>query len=167
MTAVFSPCGRYRYRLERDLGALAGRGVCAFLMLNPSTADAELDDPTIRRCKSFAAATGAARLFVGNLFAWRATDPADLSPMRGCAYPTGPDNDRHLAEIAASADVVIAAWGAAGKVYKLAQARAAVVRRIVEAAGKPLHVLRLTKNGQPEHPLYLPADLRPVLWSPP
>lgn len=167
MTAVISPCGLYRYRLDRPLSSLtAGRGVVAFIMLNPSTADAEQDDPTIRRCLGFAWSLRAERLVVGNLFAFRATDPRKLTTYAGCADPVGPDNDRHLAEIVAEADTVIAAWGSASKVHNLVKVRAPVVRSIVEAAGKPLHVLRLTRaTGAPEHPLYLPGDLRPVPWD--
>lgn len=176
MSAIISSCGRYRYRLERDL-ALTG-GVCAFLMLNPSTADATKDDATIRRCRRFAADVGAARLVVGNLFAYRATDPADLyaahltsaaagrSPATALADIVGPDNDQHLAAIIAEADTLIGAWGAASKCFNLVRARVPRVLDLVAAAGKALHCLRVTKNGQPEHPVRLPAALRPVPWSP-
>jgi hypothetical protein len=165
MTAVFSPCRRWRYRLERDLGALVGNGVVAFIMLNPSTATDVEDDPTIRRCQGFARAAGATRLLVGNLFAWRATDPREL---RRCPAPVGPDNNSHLADIMVAADTVIAAWGAAAAVPRaLMQPRVQAVQDIARLHGRPLHALRVTKGGAPEHPLYLPASLTPVPWSTP
>ena len=75
MSVIISSCGQYRYRLERKLGP--GK-TCLFIMLNPSTADAEIDDNTIRRCIGFTKAFGFGHLLVGNLFAFRATKPADL-----------------------------------------------------------------------------------------
>lgn len=75
--ADISACGAYRYRLDR-LGALLGRGAVNFVMLNPSTADAEQDDPTIRRCLGYAFRWGFARLIVTNLYALRSTDPRAL-----------------------------------------------------------------------------------------
>lgn len=170
MTAVFSPCGRYRYTLSRGpfTGLLptesAGRTVL-FLMLNPSTADAREDDPTIRRCISFAKLWRFEHLTVGNLFAWRATDPAEL---RTCPAPVGAANSWHLEELMTEAHLVVAAWGAASKVPPtLIGPRVRAVRELAEKAGKPLHCIRRTKGGQPEHPLYLPGDLTPVPWSPP
>ena len=98
MTAILSPCGRYRYRLERDLGAIgAMRGSVAFVMLNPSTADATTGDPTIRRCIGYARAWSYAKLIVGNAYAWRSTDPAGLWTADD---PVGPENDQHLEQIA-------------------------------------------------------------------
>ena len=122
MTAILSPCGRYRYRLERDLGALtATRGAVAFIMLNPSTADATTDDPTIRRCIGYARAWGYARLIVGNAYAWRSTDPAGL--WTAGPGPVGPDNDQHLEQIARDAEPVVCAWGANIKPDRAAAAR--------------------------------------------
>jgi hypothetical protein len=170
VSAILSPCGRYRYTLSRGpfTGLLptepAGRTVM-FLMLNPSTADAEVDDPTIRRCIGFAKAWRFERMTVGNLFAWRATDPAEL---RTCPSPVGPANSMHLADMMGEAEIVIAAWGAASKVPpKLIGPRVAAARELAMSAGKPLHCIRRTQGGQPEHPLYLPASLTPVPWGPP
>ena len=121
---------------------------------------------------SLTATGGAARLVVGNLFAFRATDPADLylasfaSDPAGRGDVVGPDNDQHLAAIIAEADTLIGAWGAASKCFGLVRARVPRVLELVAASGKTLHALRVTKNGQPEHPVRLPAALRPVPWSP-
>ena len=144
-TAVLSPCGRYRYCLSRTWPT--GRGTVLFIMLNPSTADAETDDPTIRRCVAFARRWGFQQLIVGNLFAWRATSPREL---RQVGDPIGPENDRHLVEMSVSADAIIVAWGAHGGYRNRSQ-------HVLGLLGSVEH-LGLTKQGHPRHPLYLRAD---------
>jgi len=124
-------------------------------MLNPSTADAEIDDPTIRRCIGFSSAFGYGGIVVGNLFAWRATEPSALKEV---ADPIGPSNDSHLAKIISDAPLVICAWGTAGNLY----GRDREVLRMIRDAGKVPHCLRVTKGGHPSHPLYLSATLKPV-----
>lgn len=143
--AVLSPCGQYRYCLSRSW--LLGEGTVLFIMLNPSTADAETDDPTIRRCIGFARRWGYRQLLVGNLFAWRATNPREL---RRVSDPVGPENDHHLVEMSVGADAVIAAWGAHG-VYRNRSQHVLGLLRNPESLG-------LTKQGHPRHPLYLRAD---------
>ena len=107
--ALISDCGFYRYWLTRPGRSLiAERGPVLFIMLNPSTADAELDDPTIRRCRGFAESWGCAGLTVANLYAYRATDPAAL---RLCADPVGPDNDAHLVRLLREHGEAVCAWG--------------------------------------------------------
>lgn len=155
--AELSADGLYRYSLTRVWDAAKGKVV--FIGLNPSTADASVDDPTIRRCVGFAQALGAGRLVMLNLFAWRATDPADLP---GYRRAVGPDNDEALRRESAGALYVIAAWGA----FPLAAERAAEVRTLLSARG-PMHCLRRTKSGAPSHPLYLPANLRPIPYEAP
>src|SRR5262245_17219162 len=104
-TALFSPCGRFRYRLGRRWGEGPKVG---FVLLNPSTADEERDDPTIRRCIDFGQRLGFGGLEVVNLYAYVATDPIDL---RRAGYLVGPENDRHIAEAVAECDKVVLAWG--------------------------------------------------------
>lgn len=151
-SAVISECGKWRYTLTRRIPSIL-RWVkpCLFVMLNPSTADAEKDDPTIRRCIGFAKSWGCTDLTVVNLFAFRATDPKQLDALD---WPTkvGPDNDRHIAEqIAKHAyGTIVAAWGAS----KVAHARAIEVRSML--AGRA-SCLGKTKAGAPKHPLYVPA----------
>lgn len=148
--ATLSPCRAYRYSLWRRWG----RGPYAmFIGLNPSTADETHDDPTIRRCVAFARAWGYDALCMTNLFAYRATVPAD---MMKAVEPVGGDNDEALTDLARGAGVVVAAWGAQGTYQRRDQA----VRLLVPG----LNYLKLTKAGQPGHPLYLPASLRPVPW---
>lgn len=149
--ARFSPCRRYRYALWRRWGP--GPYVL-FIGLNPSTADEHADDPTIRRCLGFARAWGYQALVMANLFAWRATDPQE---MKRAVAPIGPDNDAVLERLARSAERVVAAWGAQG----VHLGRAAAVRQALPG----LQVLRLTRTGQPGHPLYLPAGLCPQRWE--
>lgn len=147
-TAELSACGRYRYELRRVWGE-ADRLAC-FLMLNPSTADASADDPTIRRCVGYAKAWRLGGIVVRNLFALRATDPAELA---GHPDPIGPDNDRWLTAPALAA-VTVAAWGTHGVLH----GRDRHVRALLAAADVPLHHLgELTRDGHPRHPLYLPA----------
>jgi hypothetical protein len=151
VTAVFSRCRRYRYELRRTIAGEA-RGLVVFVMLNPSTADATRDDPTIRRCIGFARAWGYRELAVGNLFALRETHPAAMKRARD---PVGPHNDRHLARLAAAADLVVCAWGNHGGHL----ARATAVLALLRNAGPAPHALRVTRLGQPAHPLRLPRSL--------
>lgn len=155
-TATFSPCREYRYALWRNWqGMFDGKnGYAMFIGLNPSTADETEDDPTIRRCVAFAKRWGYDGLCMTNLFGFRATDP---DVMLAKADPVGPDNDRYLVEMARNAGVVVAAWGTPGT----HMARNATVRKLIAN----LHYLRLTKDGHPGHPLYLPGDLTPTLWA--
>lgn len=149
--ANLSECGQYRYALGRYWAP--GQWV-VLVGLNPSTADAEQDDPTIRRCVTFAKDWGYAGLVMLNLFAFRATKPAGM--MRA-ADPVGPENDRWLTMMRGDAGVTtVAAWGTGGAF----RGRDAEVRRLLP----DLHYLRLTKDGHPAHPLYLPATLRPIPW---
>lgn len=123
-------------------------------MLNPSTADTTIDDPTIRRCMRFARDSNFSGIVVGNLFAWRATDPAELKSVDN---PVGPDNDSALSAIFAAAPIIVCAWG--GNAFG---GRDAQVLAMIQGAGKIPHCLKMTKTGHPAHPLYLSAALRPV-----
>lgn len=151
-SATFSPCERYRYTLTRRWDA--GAYMLTFLMLNPSTADASKDDPTIRRCIGYARRDGFGGLRVLNIFAFRATDPAD---MKREADPVGPDNDRTIREVflhhAKHNLPVVAAWGAHGAHMD----REAAVRAMAAEVGVDLMCLGTTDRGHPRHPLYVPA----------
>ena len=126
-------------------------------MLNPSTADANRDDPTIRRCIDFAQRWGYGGLLVGNLFAYRSTDPKGLL---AADDPVGPENDRHLAHLAESCNIVVAAWGAVSRPDHLR--RATEVREIV---GHKLYCLGMTTSGQPRHPLYVRSNVLPKPYA--
>jgi hypothetical protein len=159
--AWFSDCGTYRYALLRvvDLGldGLDGKQERCLnvVMLNPSTADAVENDPTIRRCIGYARSWGYGELMVTNLFAFRATDPRDL---KRADEPIGPENDAYIRKIAEAADLIVVAWGSHGTHRR----RDEEVVRILAEVGKEPHCLALTATGQPVHPLYQRADLMPT-----
>lgn len=144
--------GDYRYWLTRTWDAAAEP--MTWIMLNPSTADAETDDPTIRRCIGFAKAWGFGSFRVVNLFALRSTDPAAL---RSHPDPIGPKNDEYLRDATADVSLTVAAWGNHGAFLGRGYAVAASIPR--------LHVLNMTKEGQPAHPLYLPKTREPMPWD--
>ncbi len=150
--AVLSDNGQYRYRLTRRWAE--GEQV-TFVMLNPSTADAHKDDPTLRRCIGFARSWGYAALSVVNLYAFRATNPEDLWRT---SDPVGDDNDIYLRAAGQSGDLLVAAWGANAKPERAAE--------VIALPGfERIHYLRLTRSGQPSHPLYLPKNLTPIPFS--
>lgn len=152
-SAEFSECGRYRWWLRRQWPD--GNGVVCFVMLNPSTATHEIDDPTIRRCMGFARAWGYRTLSIRNLFAYRSTDPKGLLTVDD---PVGmPRNNLELMA-ACTADRVIAAWGS-----KVPFDRVANVMEFL--ADADLHCLGTTKDGSPRHPLYVRNDVTPVRWE--
>jgi hypothetical protein len=153
MSAVISPCGKYRYLLERKWSI--GLPCVTWIMLNPSTADAEKDDPTIRRCIGFSKAWGYGSLYVVNLFAWRATDPSELKRV---LRPVGPENDHYIGRAAANCKEIVAAWGAHGSF----QDRDKVVLNLLKGFG--ITALSLTTKGSPGHPLYLAADAKRIAW---
>lgn len=156
MSAVISDCGRYRYTLEREW--MTGRGTCLFVMLNPSTADARKDDPTIGRCIKFAQRWGFQKLTVGNLYAFRATDPKQ---MLATVNRTGPMNDPWLGLLAREADQIICAWGANAEPARAAEVVATL------SAHRPVECLGTTADGSPKHPLArgrhrIPDDFEPI-----
>ena len=159
-SAVFSPDRKYRYVLWRNWGTPRGffelplSGYAMFIGLNPSTADEFLDDPTVRRCIRYAHDWGYAGLCMVNLFAFRATKPKD---MKAVVYPIGTDNDKYLVELSKNAGIIIAAWGTNGD-YR--QRDEQVVKKLPK-----LHCLKLTKEGFPAHPLWLPKGLKPFSFS--
>jgi hypothetical protein len=161
VTALFSPCRSWRYTLERRLddAPLFAKGIAVFIGLNPSTADEVQDDPTIRRCKAFARDWGFAVYRMLNLYAWRSTDPRALGKVPD---PVGPENDGYLLGQTQGAGIVVCAWGTHADDGR--KGREAFVVASLRAAGRTLHALRFTKAGHPEHPLYLPGDLKPVVW---
>ncbi|MFL5342685.1 MAG: DUF1643 domain-containing protein [Gemmataceae bacterium] len=155
--AIFSACRRYRYLLWRSVAAIGG-GTMTWIMLNPSTAGASADDPTIRRCQVFTRSWGFGRMLVVNLFAFRATLPTDL---REAEAPVGPDNDRLILQAVRGAERVVCAWGVHGELH----GRGELVRARLTTADVDLYHVGLTRFGHPRHPLYLPASTLPVVWA--
>ena len=197
MSAILSPDGRFRYELRRTyrprgMFAPPQRGLFVVIGLNPSRADATEDDPTIRRCRAFAEREGCATLVMLNLFALRATEPADLiawlnrgeAPFKARKPDRDPDApaDEWLVEWTYTAEAVarvirevrdvggyvVAAWGALADHRHVTQ-RAANIAAMVTmpiCGNLPLRCLGTTKEGHPRHPLYLRADAPLVPWSP-
>jgi hypothetical protein len=150
--AIIDPTEQYRYSLWRIWDESAPR--MAFMMFNPSTADEQYDDQTIKRCIGFAKGWGFGSLEVINLFAYRATDPKELKQVNN---PVGPDNDSHILEAIERVDRVVLAWGTNG-VY---QKRNEKVLRLLSGY-ENLYALELTKASHPKHPLFVRADIAPI-----
>lgn len=148
--AVMSDCGQYRYLLSRRLG-FSDR-VVTFIGLNPSTADATQDDPTIRRCIGFAKRRDAGMLLMVNLFALRSTDPAGL---RVHAAPIGTENDLWIEHAMSVADIAIAAWGNGGVLLNRSDVVSARYKGRLEA-------FAITNAKMPKHPLYVKSDAQTI-----
>lgn len=160
--AIISPCGRYRYRLDR--ADVFGNFTTAVIMVNPSTADATNDDATIRKLIGFRDRKAWGNLIVGNLFAYRATDVRELAT---ASDPVGPDNDYRLCEIFLDAQQVIFAWGPRSKLPKRLRER----WREVDALARKMHCNPMSigapaKDLQPCHPLMLPYTHELQPWPP-
>ncbi|GAB4384229.1 MAG: DUF1643 domain-containing protein [Phycisphaerales bacterium] len=149
--ASFDRTRTYRYTLHRRWSP-GPRRAC-FCLLNPSTADAHRNDPTVRRCIGFAQDWGFDALEVVNIFALRSTDPAALIR---CDDPVGPGNDRAIVRAARRAEICVLGWGAHGQLLD----RGRRVLELLRPYAEPL-CLGLTAAGQPRHPLYLPRSARP------
>lgn len=153
-SALFSECGSYRYLLTRSFES--GVGSCLFVMLNPSTADADSDDPTVRRCSSFVRSWGYRELRIVNLFALRSVDPRNLESV---ADPIGPKNDAVLRQELQSGGLLVAAWGNRGA---LRRRSSAVLEMIFELKVSAM-CLGVNGTGEPVHPLYVSAAARPLI----
>lgn len=162
-SAIISADGKYRYHLRREIPGGDSR-VATFIMLNPSTADHLVDDPTIRKCIGFCQRWGCGELFMVNLFGVRATDPRD---MLAASDPVGEDNQKWVMHaVDATNDIfepegnglVVCAWGTNG----CYMGQDETVLGWIEDICKPM-ALGITKDGHPKHPLYVPysAELVP------
>jgi hypothetical protein len=157
VAAKFSDCTRYRYELTEIWDKKLP--LVMFLMMNPSVAGYEHADPTLIKCGKFARAWGCGGQLVGNVHAYRITD-SDL--LIEAEDPIGPKNDAALLRMARRAKMVVLAYGLPPKPL---QPRAAKVIEMLSGKAQ-LKYLRLTKNGTPEHPLYLPSHLVPLDYVP-
>lgn len=157
-SATISKDGLYRYELRRRWGGFGKIDTLYWIMLNPSRADADLDDPTIRRCIKFSQVWGANALCVLNLYALRSTDPRALDSHPD---PIGPENDTFLRTCLAYKSA-IAAWGASAD-----PGRARDVVSMLAGIGVRLQCLGTTKDGAPRHPLYVRGDTPLVDWREP
>ncbi|MDV7144061.1 DUF1643 domain-containing protein [Tropicimonas sp. TH_r6] len=154
-SALYSECEQYRYALTRcwDTG---GKRLL-YIMLNPSKATEQANDPTIERCERRARALGYGAFRACNIFSWRETDPAAL---KRAVEPIGPKNDSVLLESCNWADDILCAWGAHGDHMERGQD----VGRLLAETGRPLLCLGETRAGHPRHPLYIGYGTRPTPW---
>lgn len=159
LSAILSPCGTFRYRLDREVQAEGL--VFAWFGVNPSTADATLDDQTVRKWRGFTLRNGGRRFIVGNVFSYRATDVGMLA---GVTEDCGPEHWDHLRAIIAEADVLIPCWGRRSKLPANKRHRPLELLEVLHASGKPVMNLGLTKDGDPIHPLTLGYDTPLLLW---
>lgn len=167
-SATFDQSRRHRFALTRTAPPLLGLrpGRVVFIGLNPSTADATEDDPTIRRCRGFTERLGLNELVMVNLFSLRSTDPRGLlSPE---ALKLWSENEDTICARAERAEVVVAAWGGPYSPRALAErvhARMGTLLTRLRAQGRLPRVLGLTKDGHPRHPLYMPYTSMPRAWT--
>jgi len=152
--AILSACSQYRYQLWRKWDPAKPNVV--FIMLNPSTADADNDDPTIRRCIGFAKDWRYGSLTVVNLFAFRATRPEDLLKAED---PIGQENLEWIARATEKASTIVCAWGNGKLINRLLRTRSTY--QPLRHINSPLCYLELSQDGTPKHPLYLIRTLKP------
>jgi hypothetical protein len=158
--AIYSPCKQYRYLLSREWSPDEPRRQVMFIMLNPSTATEEVDDPTVRKCRHYAQQWGYNTLLVGNLMAYRSTQPCLL---RDVDDPVGPENLRYLEEALRTDPLLICAWGRIPGRFEYAEQ---AVKDLISRCGIIPRALRLNTSGGPWHPHYLPMAIEaPLLWS--
>ena len=151
-SAIFSPCETYRYSLTRIWND--EKKPIIFIGLNPSTADENMDDPTIRKCMHYAFQWGFGGLIMVNLFAFRATLRNDLKKSK---LPVGKNNNQFIVNAFQESEMAIAAWGNDGQLY----GRDKEVLRLVS---NPM-CLNINKTGQPAHPLYQKNDATPKSYN--
>jgi len=149
--AIFSENKKYRYVLVREWDN--NKPPIMIISLNPSTADEKTDDQTIRRCVGFAKNWGYGKLFVTNLFSFRATHPRDLFNSKN---PIGEKNDYWLRKLSKGVDKVVLAYGNHGKF----KGRHNEILKIIENP----YCIKKSKNNMPMHPLYLKYTDNPIKY---
>lgn len=164
MSAVLSPCGTYRYRLERTVGM--DGPVYAFFGINPSTADAQLDDATVRKWIGFVKSWGGSRFLVGNVWPLRSKDVRHLASATRWLH-IGRENEQHILAMASEADILVPCWGDRGKVPRAMHNEIDALMSLLLGTGKPVMHLGLTKGGDPKHPLMLGYDTPLQAWPRP
>jgi len=156
--ALLDDSGKYRFSLWREWDPRKHEGTCVFIMLNPSTADAEIDDPTIRKCIGFAQRWGFSRMEVVNLFAYRTPNPKVLLALPQDLTPIGRENKIRVLDTVADENVgmIICSWGNDGKFMHQDKAM------LEWLDDMKLHCLGTNKNGTPKHPLYVSYEVAPM-----
>ena len=150
--AILSSCKKHRLQLWREWNSNLPKVL--FIMLNPSTADHEQDDPTLRRCMDFAKQWGYGGLYIGNLYSFRAADPRTLLKVSKFSHR---DNYKHISTMAQQCQLLVCAWGNYPIIKKLG-----TPLNILKQLNQKLHCIALSKTGTPKHPLYLKKSLTPI-----
>lgn len=164
MSAIISVCGQYRYRLDRDVQS-CGK-VFAFFGINPSTADASIDDATVRKWRGFALRNDCKRFIVGNVFSYRATDVRELDRAnRRHEKVQGPEHWNHLLQIIHEADFLVPCWGNSSKVDRNLRPLIGQLMDTLKASGKPVLHFGKTSSGDPKHPLMLGYETKLTEWG--
>lgn len=156
--ATFSPCRKYRYTLWRSWEPDWQGNCVVYIALNPSTADENVNDPTVTRCINRAVQMDFGGMYMLNIFSYRATDPID---MKAKAEPVGEENDRRIVEICKNAKMIVCCWGNHGKHMK----RSAKVRELLEQFKDKVYAIEVNSGGEPKHPLYCGYEKLPEPWS--
>lgn len=155
--ATFSHCQNYRYSLWRIWNVVDNPKMACLILLNPSTADATKNDPTIERCSRRFKKLGYDGIYVVNIFAFRATDP---KVMKNQDDPFGPKNEEAILECAKASDLVVCGWGTHGDWRN----RSSHISELLRRNGILAKCLGKTKSGQPKHPLYISYETELVDW---
>jgi hypothetical protein len=168
MTATLSECGRYRYTLERWIPQAGSNRLVVFIGINPSTADANTDDHTVRKWCGFAGRWGYGHIAVVNLFAYRSTDVRELARVED---PVGPENDDCIRSVIGFANLLVPCWGNVEKVpgwkaKQLMRDRIVEVRALLRSVDAPVRIFGRTNKGDPKHPLTLSYETQLQDWTP-
>ena len=150
-SCVLSKCNKYRYELRRAWNS--SKPQIMFILLNPSTADDIEDDPTIKKCISYTKRLKGGSIVVCNIFSYRSTDPRLMKQHND---PVGPNNDYWIKKNAKESKLIIAGWGKHGSYL----GRAEEICRMLPK----MHCFKINKDGSPTHFLYLPSNLKPILF---
>ncbi|POZ15035.1 hypothetical protein C3Z09_15215 [Lelliottia aquatilis] len=161
MSAIFSECGMYRYRLDRQIGDALK--TVAFIGINPSIANEVDNDKTVNRMLSFAKGNGAGKVIVANVFSLISTD---INGLRADIPLRGDEHDFHFRKIIGEADILVPCWGSREKLRASSGKLLDDCMNLLLSTGKPVLCLGKTKSGKdPLHPQRLPSGTKLKEWA--
>ena len=161
MSAKLSKCKAYRYKLSRDINSPGDR-VIAYFGVNPSTADENIDDPTVRKWRGITERNNGNKFIVGNVFAYRSTDVRELTNVQD---PVGSEDQKHILDVINEADILVPCWGSRKKLPKELWVNLDNFMALLLQSGKPVFCFGKTVSGDPKHPLMLGYDTELVIWG--
>lgn len=160
-SAVLSPCRQYRYLLGRQVSML-GSSTFAYFGINPSTADEQIDDQTVKKWIGFTKRNDGRQFLVGNVFAYRATD---VNQIKKASDPVGESNQQYIEAVIASSDILVPCWGRRTKIPAELRGYLDSFMEMLLHSGKPVMCFGKTKSGDPMHPQMLGYDTSLELWD--